>query len=482
MRRRTPVILSAFAPAVSLAVLLAVSLSSAALAGSGKRPHPSKLEYPSLKLTTPRSVDVTLPNGLQGFLVEDHEIPVVDVVLLVRTYFPAEGKYGLNDMARWVIRNGGTATWPGDKLSDELEYLAADIEIYGSDLNTTISANCLKRDLPRVLELFADLVMNPTFPDDKVEMKRKTMQEEIRRRNDQPADVSEREFNRIIYKGHPYGWETTVAGVNAITREDLVQFHRTWFHPNNAIIGISGDVTQQEIIGALTGVLGGWPRGDVTIPKVPDLAETPPASVNYAYMDINQAYIKIGHEGINSNNPDRCAVNIANYILGGGSFTSWITTKVRSDAGLAYHAGSHYSSDAFAKGVFGADAQTKGDACGRAMTIMLDQIKRMRDVGPTADEVKRAVDSYVNSQVFDSESKTQVVRRLVSLRFEGRPLDTPQRDMDTYAKLTLADVNRAAQTYLLPDKLTTLVVGNSKLFERPLSDFGVVKEIRIEKE
>jgi zinc protease len=474
MRRRAPVIL--------LVVSLAVSWSSLALAGGGRRPHPSKLVYPSLKVSTPPAIDIALPNGLEGFLVEDHEIPVVDVVLLVRTYFPDQGRFGLNDMAQWVIRNGGTATWPGDKLSEELEYLAASVEVHGNNLNTTISANCLKRDLPRVLELLADLVRNPTFPDDKVELKRKTMMEEIRRRNDEPGDVSAREFNKIIYQGHPYGWETTVAGVNAITRDDLVRFHSSYFHPNNAIIGISGDVTKDEIVAALSKVLGDWPRSEVAIPKVPDLIAAPAASVNYAYMDINQAYIKIGHQGISADNPDRCAVNIVNYILGGGSFTSWIMTKVRSDAGLAYHAASRYSSDAFARGVFAADAQTKGEACGRSITIMLEQIKRMRDVGPTAEEVKKAVDSYVNSQVFDSESKTQVVQRLVSLRFEGRPLDTPQRDMDTYAKLTLDDINRAARKYLLPDKLTLLVVGNANLFERPLSDFGAVNEIRLEKE
>jgi predicted Zn-dependent peptidase len=474
MRRSIPVFL--------LAASLAILLSSAVLAGSGKRPHPSKLEYPPLRVTTPVSIDISLPNGLQGFLVEDHEIPVVDVVLLVRTYFPDEGKYGLNEMARWVLRNGGTASWPGDKLSDELEYLAATVEVYGSDLSSTISFNCLKRDLPHVLEIFADLVMNPTFPEDKVELKRKTMQEEIRRQNDQPAQVAEREYNRIIYQGHPYGWETTVASVDATTRDDLVQFHRRYFHPSNAIVGISGDVTRDEIVAALEKALGGWSQEEVTIPKVPDLASGPAASVNYAYMDINQAYITMGHQGINANDPDRCAVNIANYILGGGSFTSWITEKVRNDAGLAYDASSRYSADPFAKGVFAAEAQTKADACGRATTIILDQIKRMKDVGPTADEVKRAVDSYVNGQVFDNESKTQVVRRLVSLRFEGRPLDTPQRDMDTYAKLSLDDVRRAAQKYLHPDKLTLLVVGNAQLFDRPLSDFGTVNEVKFEKE
>jgi zinc protease len=465
---------------IILAAVLAVSFSS--LVQAEKRPHPSKLKYEPLKATAPEAVDIALSNGLQGFFIENHEIPVVDVVLLVKTYFPERDKYGLNEMAQWVIRNGGTATWPGDKLNDELEFLAANIEVYGGDLSTSFAVNCLKKDLPRVLDIFADLVRNPSFPDDKIDMKRKTMLEDIRRENDQPSDVSRREFTKLIYKDHPYGWEPTVPSVNAITRDDLVRFHSTYFHPNNAIIGVSGDVTKDEIVQALEKVFAGWPTTNVAIPKVPELTTTPEPSCNYAYMDINQAYTTMGHLGINSNDPDRCAVNIMNFILGGGSFTSWITEKVRSDEGLAYHAASRYTSDAFVKGMFMVSAQTKADACGRAMTIIIDQIKRMHDVGPTAEEVKKAVDSYVNGQVFDYENKAQVVRRLVTLRFEGRPLDTPQRDMETYAKLTVDDIKNAARKYLFPDRLTILVVGNSKLFDRPLSDFGPVNEIQLEKQ
>jgi zinc protease len=465
---------------VSLAAVLAVSCASTTFAQ--KRPRPSELTYQPIKVTMPEMTEIALSNGLGGIFIEDHEIPVVDVVLLVKTYFPDKSKYGLTDMAQWVMRNGGTATWPGDKLNDELEFLAASIEVQGSDLATLVSFNCLKKDLPHILDIFADLVMNPAFPDDKVEMKRGTMVEDIRRQNDEPREVSRREFAKLIYQDHPYAWEPTMESVNAITRDDLVEFHRKYFHPNNAIIGVSGDVTQDEIVAALEKAFAPWSQAEVAIPKVPEIAAQPAPSVSYAYMDINQAYIRIGHQGINSNNPDRCAVNIMNFILGGGSFTSWITEKVRSDEGLAYTARSNYSADPWTKGLFTAQAQTKADACSRASTLIIDLIKRMKDTGPTEEEVKGAVDSYVNSQVFDYESKSGLVRRLVSLRFEGRPLDTPQKDMETYAKLTVEDVKNAAQKYLYPDKLTMLFVGNADLFDRPLTDFGQVHEIKLEQE
>ncbi|MFH0778933.1 MAG: pitrilysin family protein [Candidatus Eisenbacteria bacterium] len=472
MRKRVLIII--------LAAMFAVSLTT--VASAGKRPHPSKLIYPPLKVVTPPATDISLSNGLTGFLIEDHEIPVVDIVLLVKTYFPDRGKYGLNEMAQWVIRNGGSASWPAEKLNDELEYLAAGVEVYGDNLSTTITSNCLKKDLPRILEIMADLLMRPAFPDDKVEMKRKTMLEEIRRKNDEPNAVYNREFRKLVYAGHPYGWDTATESVSAVSREDLVTFHKVYFHPNNAIIGISGDVTQAEIAAVLEKVFGQWQQADVTIPKVPELTTVPAASCNYAYMDISQAYIALGHQGLNASDPDRCAVNVMNFILGGGSFTSWITEKVRGDEGLAYMARSRYTSDPWVKGLFTALAQTKADACSRATNLIIDLVKRMREAGPTDIEVKRAVDSYVNSQVFDYESKSQVVRRLVQLRFEGRPLDTPEKDMETYAKLTVADIKQAAQKHLHPDKLTLLVVGNAELFDRPLSEFGAVNEMELKKE
>jgi len=467
---------------LSLVALMILWSASLAVAQSVERPHPRDLEFPPLSVTTPEVMDIALDCGLTGFLVEDHEIPVVNVVLLVKTYYPDQAKYGLNEMAQWVLRNGGTERWPADKLNDELEFLAAGIEVFGDDLSTLITFNCLKKDLPTVMDIFADLVMNPAFPQDKVDMKRQTMLEEIRRQNDQPRQVANREFNKLVYGDHVYGWDTTPATVAAIARADLQAFHQQYFHPGNAIIGISGDVSLAEITAAFNTVFAPWTAAAVTIPDVPPLPDTISATYNYAFMDINQAYMMLGHQGINANNPDRCAINVMNFILGGGSFTSWITERVRSDEGLAYSTGSRFGSDPFAKGTFYAFAQTKADAYSRAMQLMIEQMERMRTTGPTEEEVRKAVDSYLNSQVFDYESKAQVVQRLVNLRFEGRPLDTPQRDMEVYAKLTAADIRRVAQKYLHPDKLTVMVVGNEKLFDRPLSDFGKVNVIDLKSE
>jgi zinc protease len=464
-----------------MVTVLIVASAAGLFGGAADRPHPSALTYPPLQITRPEVVEIALANGLEGFLIEDHEIPEVTVTLLVKTYFPDQRYYGLNEMAQWVIRNGGTKAWPPDKLNDELEFRAASLWVYGGDLSTSVQFDCLKKDLDVVLGIFADLVMNPVFPRDKIRLKRTTMLEEIRRRNDYPDSVAWREFYDLLYQGHPYGLETTRSSVKAITRRDLVGFHRQYFHPNNAIIGISGDVTKDEIVDALNSAFNGWQPAAVSIPAVPQITEKAQQSYHYIYKDVNQAYLMMGHLGINVKNPDRCALTIMNFILG-GDFNSWITQKVRSDEGLAYSAGSWFGSDPWTRGVFRAHAQTKANAYSRALKLIREQIERMRAEGPTEEELRKAVDSFLNSEAFNYESKEHVVHRLVRLRFEGRPLDSLERDMEAYARLTLADIKRVAHEYLQPDKLTVLVVGDAEQFDRPLSEFGQVNVIKLEEE
>ncbi len=461
-----------------LAAALVAAIASPLLAG--KRKHPSKLKYPPIEITSPEVIGVAFGNGMEGFLIEDHEVPVVDIVILFPTYFPEEGKVGLNEMAQWVIRNGGSESWPSDKLNEELEFLAASVEVYGGNLSTSVAINCLKKDLDDVLAIAADLIRNPVYPEDKVEKKRADMLEEIRRKNDKPRAIARREYFKLIYKGHPYGWDTTVGSIEAITRDDLTAFHAAYFHPNNAILGVSGDVTKDEIITKLEKVFAGWDAAETTIPEVPAVEPVFAENWNYAYKDISQAYMMLGHFGINSNNEDRCAINIMNFILGGGSFTSWIVTEVREKKGLAYSSGSRFGTDAFTLGAFYAYAQTKGEEYSRAMQIMIEQIEKMRTEGPTEEEFGKAIDSYVNSQVFDYDSKSRMVRRLVRLKFEGRPLDTPEKDMERYANMTLEEVRAAAGKYLHPDRMTFFIVGDEATFDRPLSEFGEVNVIDLE--
>ena len=485
--------------------LTAAAAAALALVAPAVRPacaatHPRDLRFPTIAVQTPAYEEIALSNGMTGFFLEDHEIPVVEIYMLVGTSRDPREKTGLGDLATWTIRNGGTETWPADRINEELEFVAAQIEFGGGGRgfpgravplaeeagaspsrgqSVGVRVNCLRKDLDLCLTILGDLLRSPAFPEDKIELRRAVMVENIRRENDEPRGVAFREFRKVLYGGHPMAWRATEETVNAVTRDDLVAFHQAYFHPNNVLIGVSGDVTKDEIVAALEKGLAGWEPAPVIIEPEPPLALTFTPSVSYVKKDLNQAVICIGHLGINRSDPNRQAVALMNYILGGGSFASRIMQRVRSDEGLAYHAGSTYGDDPWTYGMFTATSQTKSDAAGRAAQLMIDIIREMHDLGPTPEELAKAKDAYLNAQAFEYESKARVVQQLVRLKWEGLPLDQPERDMAAVAALTLEDVRKAAAEYLHPDGMAILFVGDEAQFDMPLSTFGEVRTIEL---
>ena len=478
---------------IGLVLLTAVALMAGA-AQADKVKHPSELKYPKLELKTPEYEELTFDNGMTGFILEDHEVPVVYISMLIGTGRVPREKLGVSGLTSWTIRNGGSENWSADRINEELEFVDAYVEFGGGGggggmmrrrggggdgRSTSVTVSCLKKDLPMCLEILGELLVRPLLPEDKMELRRETMLENIRRENDEPRRIATRELNKVLYGDHPKAWTATEETVTAITRDDLVDFHGTYFRPNNTIVGISGDVTKEEITGLLDEALADWERADVVIEPEPELSLTFEPSVNYAYKDIDQGVIMIGHLGINSSDESRPAVDIVNFILGGGSFTSRITQKVRTDEGLAYAAYSSFSHDPWTYGTFVASSQTRSDATARAAGLIVDLIEEMRDDGPTQEEFDNARDAYLNKQVFEYDSKSAVVGRLVQLKWQGRPLDTPERDVAAIENLTLDDVKAAAAEYLHPEGLTMLFVGDQEKFEQPLSNFGEVNIIEL---
>ncbi|MGD8627563.1 MAG: pitrilysin family protein [bacterium] len=466
-------------PALTLMVLvLAAAMVLMAAAGASAR-LPKKLKFEPIEFKAPEVETFELSNGLRGYLIEDHTVPLVDMVVMYRVDFPAEELVGINELAGWALRNGGSAAYASDLIDEELEFVGASIEAEAGMYMGEISANFLTKDADEVLAMYADLIINPAFDQERIDHKKSTMVEEIRRKADDPRSLGRREFARLIYRGHPASWEPTVESVNSITREDVVEFHTDYVRPGNAVIGIAGDITRDEAVVRLEALLAGWQPGGRQV-SFPEMTYELSPSVNYIYKDMNQAYIYAGHMSMNSANEDYAYATIMNYILGGGSFTSWITQRIRSDEGLAYSARSSYRDSPFGYGLFTGSCQTKSDAAMRALSLLIEQIEKMAAEGPSAEEVAEARESMINRQVFDYESPARVVRRLVRYDMSGLPLDTLERRFQRYQEATPEDIRRVAGKYLHPDGLTILVIGDKDRFGRPLSDFGPVNEIEIE--
>jgi predicted Zn-dependent peptidase len=456
---------------ISALVLMFAATSTARL--------PKKLRYGEIEFEPPEPETIEFANGLHGYFLEDHEIPVIDIVIMFKATYPEESKTGLNSLAGWAIRNGGSAGFPKETIDDELEFVGASIETSAGGLTGSINANFLTKDAEMVVEILTDIIVNPAFAEDKVELQKKSMIESIRRKADDPWDLGRREYAKLIYHNHPAGREATVETVSGLTRDDVAEFHRKYVRPNNAVIGITGDLTREEAFELLSGLAAAWEAGGEE-PVVPPMEYELKPSVNYIYKDVNQAYIFAGHMGLNSANEDRPLVDIMNYILGGGSFTSWITQRIRSDEGLAYSARSSFMSTPWGYGLFTGSCQTRSDAAMRALTLLIEQIDKMNTEGPSTEEVANAKDAIVNQHVFEYESTSRIVNRTVWFDLTGQPLDMVERELAVYQSAGLDDVRRAGSEYLHPNDLTILVVGNADLFDRPLSDFGEVNVIEIE--
>ena len=212
--------------------------------------HPVELSYEPLEFPFPQAEQVTLSNGIELYLLEDKELPLVNLVALVRTgsvYEPPD-KAGLASLTGTVMRTGGTGSMSGNEINEKLEFIAGSVETSIDREVGSASLSVLKKDLDMGLAIFADVLIQPAFSPDKVELAKQKKVEAIRRQNDDPQGIAFREFRRMLFDNGPRGRVPTLETVASISRDDMVAFHREYFHPNNIIMGVSGDFERDEII------------------------------------------------------------------------------------------------------------------------------------------------------------------------------------------------------------------------------------------
>jgi len=446
----------------------------------GQKNPKDQFSFPPLNtIHMPKVEQLKLANGLTVFLVEDHEFPTVDLRAMVRTgsAFETAAQAGLAGLTGTVLRTGGTATRTGDEIDKELETLAATIETGIDTTSGTIMASALKEDFNRVLEILADILINPAFSQDKIDLARLELESFIQRRNDNVAQITSREFNRLIYgPASPYALQPEYATVESITRDDIVKFYKTYFYPNNTILAVWGDFNSAALKAALNKTLGRWKSGSVAVPAWPAVSYEEKATVNYIDKpDVNQSNIMLGHIGGLMNNPDFPALTVMNAIL---SFDRMFK-KIRSDEGLAYSVWGDYDSRLDFPGTFSCGAQTKSQSTVYAIELMLKEMKRLAQEEVTDRELAKAKDQYLNSFVFRFDSRAKIINRMLTYAYYGYPLNFNEKVKSGVEKVTKADVLRVAQKYLKPDKVQILVVGKASDFDKPLSTLGPVRTIDI---
>jgi zinc protease len=465
-----------------LIVLATTILSTAAPSSNAQVTSWKQIPIPPLPAFKPQQPKrIQLSNGMVIFLQEDHELPVIDGSARIRGGSRNEdaSKTGLVDIYSEVWRTGGTKSQTGDQLDDFLEVRAAKVETGGGPDSTSISWSCLKGDFQDVFKVFVDVLRNPEFRDDKIEIARKAEEDGISRRNDQVGEIAARETAKLAYgPDNPYAREPEYATVAAVTRQDFIDWHGKYVHPNNIILGVSGDFDSAAMETTLRAAFDSWPQGPALGKE--DIQYHPAAPGYYLVPkdDVNQSTIRMIGLGTTRDNPDYYAISVFNEAFGGG-FSSRLFNDIRTKRGLAYNVGGGIGANFGHPGIIQVAIGTKSQSTTEAIKAADEDIDDLKTHPVTDDELGHAKDAILNAFIFRLDSPDKILGERVTYEFYGYPPDWLDKYQSEIKKVTAADVNRVATKYLHRDQLAVLVVGNTKEFDKPLSSLGTVKEIDI---
>jgi len=429
----------------------------------------------------PKPKRIQLSNGMVIFLQEDHELPLIDGSARIRggEHRVPAAKAGMMDVYGEVWRTGGTKTETGDQLDDFLEQRAAKVETGGLGDSTTIGFSCLKEDFADVFRVFDDLLRNPEFRADKIEIAKKAGYDAISRRNDEAGQIAGREAAKLVYgKDSPYARVPEYATIAAITRQDLIDWHAKYVHPSNIIFGIVGDFDTAQMEAKLRAAFESWPAGT---PVKNEVFAPHPAAPGYYLVektDVNQSNVQMVALGTTKKNPDYYAITVFNEAFGGG-FSSRLFSDVRTTKGLAYAVGGGIGTGWDHDGMIRMMVMTKSPTTFESITAIDDDIAALGKSPISDSEIGHAKDAILNGFVFRLDSPSKILQEQMAYEFYGYPLDFLETFQEKIGKVTKEDVARVAAKYLHRDQLAVLVVGNANEFDKAPASLGAVHKIDI---
>jgi len=472
---------------LTLVLLAGAAAQTAPTAGKKNVPQAPAAPWKRIKVPPlppfhpPQPVRVQLSNGMVIFLQEDHELPLIDGTLVIRgggRDVPA-AKTGMVGIYSASWRTCGTKSKTGDELDTYLSDRGARVESGGDVDSTELTWSCLKGDFDGVFAVVDDLLRNPEFRQDKIDLAKQQAATAISRRNDNINQIVAREAVKLAYGAdNPYARVPEYFTVAAVTRQDLLAWHDKFVHPNNIILGIVGDFDAKQMEAKLRQAFDSWPKGPAAGEAKIDFPPTQPGVYFANKEDVNQSEIRMVSLGIRRDNPDYYAVEVMNQILGFG-FASRLFNDLRSKRGLAYSVGGGLTAAYDHPGVFAVGIGTKSQTTAEAAQGLIDELNKMKTDPPSDSELQYGKDALLNTFVFNLDSPDKILRERMNYEFYGYPADTLERYRAGIEKVTRADVERVAKKYIHPEQMALLVVGKQADFDKPLSTFGKVTTLDI---
>jgi predicted Zn-dependent peptidase len=474
--------------------LLAAALAALVIAGAmplraqGTRETVQQMmgSYQPIRFTPPVPRQLRLSNGVQVFLLEDHALPQIAINIT--------GRHGVANLpdslwaAGWqadgLMRTGGTTTLSPDSVDKLLEFYALGVGFQTGQENSSAFGSSLARHTDILLDLLFDMMRNPRNDTSRIRETVAQVEESWRRRNDQPGSILNRAWLQIMWGDHPFSRSlATPEEARQLTPERVRAAQARLFCPDRFVIGVTGDFVSAEMVRELEQRFRGWgrcPAGNREVP-VARIPEGP--RVVLIEKDVNQSNIRMGHAGTLrvGNTPDYFAAQVSDFLLGGGGgFNSRLLQRVRSDSGFAYSVFSNWGADTQREDLFFAGAQTRANKTVGAIRLMRDIVGSMAAQPVTAEDVRLAQEYETNAYVFQFENASQIVGQQVGYVVDGLPANWFDLYLQGIQRVTPAQVTDVSRRLLRPDRLITVVVGNPRAFDAPLTTLGPVTTMRVE--
>lgn len=401
-----------------------------------------------------------LPNGIVLLVAERPDVPIVAVRAFLKagSVFDPADKGGLANLTGTLLTRG-TGKRSGAELDDAIEFVGGSLEAGAGRDGLNVSLSVLKRDLGLGLDLLAEVVTSPTFPESELTRKIAQIQAAIKRSEEDPNTVAARALSRLVYPNHPYGKpvEGTIESVGKLTRGDVVTFHRDHVRPDTTIIAVVGAVGVDEARRQVLARLGAWARPSLPPPAVGPAIASGQTRSETITKDLTQATIMLGRQVIRQIDPDYFPLGVASYVLGGGS-ASRLYARVRDEGGLAYSVYS-YVSPARYGATFVVGAQTRVGEVSKVGDILKEELARMGGGAVTEDELKLAKDYLIGSFPLRLDTTAKMADFIVAIEEQGLGLDYADRYKANVARVTAADVQRVAARFMASDSFNRVVVG-----------------------
>ncbi len=434
---------------------------------------------PPSSLRLPVPVTFKLPNGLTVYLIEQHNLPVIsaNMVLLCGSELNSVEMPGLASFTSSML-DEGTLNRNALEIARDAEQLGAALRTGSSTDLSYISLRTLKKTADRSLALVADVLLRPVFAENELERVRNDRLTQILQQKDEPAVLAARTFSKVLYgAGHPYGYTEigTDESNKRLSREDLVNFWKAGYFPGNAVLAVAGDITESEIRSLAGKHFGAWQGMGAAAAGLPPAPATSRRIVIVDKPASPQTTLRIGHVGVPRSTPDHAEIEVMNTILG-GLFSSRINLNLREKHGFTYGASSLFAYRRGA-GPFLVGTNVRSDVTAAAITEILREIDGMRDVRPSDEELVLSKESIARSLPGQFETTGSTTSTIGELFVYGLPLDYYRRLPERIGSVTADDVRRAAETYLKPNQLVVVAVGDAEKIAPQLRDldFGPVE-------